>query len=82
MIEQTAATGGVRPALVALARAALEAAVLAVVGVLIVALGDVSTGDLAPWAPIGVLVLRQLEGLADEYIDPTRQRGPLGGRAV
>lgn len=67
------------PAVVAFLRGLLEAVVLAVLGFLIVALGDVEGGDLAPWAPIGLLALRQLEGLADEKIDPTKQRGPLGG---
>lgn len=73
---------GVPPWLVALARGVAEAAVLAVLGALIVALGDVTTGELAPWAPIGVLALRQLEGIADQRIDPTRQRSLAGGAPV
>lgn len=68
-----------RPAVVALLRGVLEAVVLAVIGVLVVALGEIEAGTLAPWAPIGLLILRQLEGLADEKIDPTKQRSPLGG---
>ena len=67
-----------RPALVALTRAIIEAIVLAIIGVLIVALTEVDSGQLAPWAPIGVLALRQLEGLADERIDPSKARGTLG----
>ena len=68
-----------RPVVVAFLRGLLEAVVLAVLGFLIVSLSEVDGGELAPWAPIGLLVLRQLEGLADERIDPTKQRGPLGG---
>lgn len=73
---------GVPPWLVALVRGLLEAAVLAVIGAAIVALGEVTAGDLAPWAPVGILALRSLEGIADQRIDPTRQRGTLGGTSV
>lgn len=72
---------GVRPALVALARAAIESAVLAVIAVAVTALSDVDLG-LGAWAPVAVLALRTLEGVADERIDPTRQRRLLGGKAV
>ena len=65
---------GVPPWTVALLRGVLEAAVLAAIGAAIAAVGDVTAGGLAPYAPIGLLVLRQLEGLADQRIDPTRQR--------
>jgi hypothetical protein len=61
------------PAVVAFLRGAIEAAVLAAIGVAIVALGDVTAGQLAPWSPIGLLALRQVEGLADG-IDPARRR--------
>jgi hypothetical protein len=74
-------TRGVSPTVVALLRGIAEAAVLAVLGVIIVALGEVTTGELAPWAPIGLLGLRQLEGLLDKSIDPTRQR-LVGGKAA
>jgi len=73
---------GVPPWLVALFRGLLEAAVLAAIGAAIVALGEVSAGELAPWAPLGVLALRQIEGLADQKIDPTRQRAALGGSPI
>ena len=71
----------VSPWLVALLRGLVEAAVLAVLGVLIVALGDVHAGTLAPYAPLGVVLLRQLEGVADQKIDPTKQRLPGGAPA-
>lgn len=74
-------TTGVSPTIVALLRGILEAAALAVIGVLVVAIGDVTTGDLAPWAPIGLLALRQVEGLVDKAIDPTKQR-VAGGAAA
>lgn len=64
---------GVPPTVVAFLRGALEAAALAVIGVAITALGDVTTGQLAPWAPVALLALRQLEGVADQ-LDPTRKR--------
>lgn len=70
---------GVPPWVVGLLRGIAEAVALAVLGALIIALGDVDTGDLAPWAPVGLLVLRQLEGIADAKIDPTRQR-VIGGK--
>lgn len=73
---------GVPPWLVAFLRGLLEAAVLAAIGAAIVALGEVEAGELAPWAPIGVLALRQIEGLADQRIDPTRQRAALGGSPI
>lgn len=75
-------TTGVSPAIVALLRGAVEAAVLAVIGVVVVALGDVTTGELARWAPAGLLALRSLEGLADKAIDPTRQRLAGGAPAT
>ena len=75
-------TTGVSPAIVALLRGIVEAAALAVIGVVIVALGDVTTGDLAPWAVPGVLALRSLEGLVDKAIDPTRQRVTGGAPAA
>lgn len=74
--------GGLRPALVAVLRGVLEAAVLAAIGAAVVALGDLELGAGATWAPVAVLVLRTLEGVADERIDPTRQRAPLGGRSA
>jgi hypothetical protein len=66
------------PALVALLRGALEAAALAFLAAVIVWVSSADLGSLAPWAPIGMLVLRQLEGIIDQHIDPTTQRS-LGG---
>lgn len=71
----------VSPAVVALLRGVIEAALLAAVGALVLAVSEVTTGQLAPWAPIAILVLRQAEGVIDEVVDPTRQR-VLGGRAA
>lgn len=69
-----------RPAVVALVRGVLEAAVLAGLGALTVWLTSADLGQLAPWSPVALLALRQIEGLADERIDPSVQRGPLGGK--
>lgn len=70
---------GVRPRVVAFLRGAAEAAALAIIGVAAAALTDLDGGDLAPWAPIGLLALRQIEGFVDDVIDPSHQR-VLGGR--
>lgn len=64
--------------IVALARGIAEAAALAAIGVAITALTDIDGGQLAPWAPIGVLALRQLEGIVDDHIDPTKPRRVVG----
>lgn len=72
---------GVSPVVVALLRGILEAILLAAIGVLITALSEVSGGQLAPYAPVGLVLLRQLEGVVDAMIDPTRQR-VVGGRAA
>lgn len=68
-----------KPSIVALVRGVIEAAVITAIGGAIVWLGSVDLGTLAPFAPIAVLALRALEGIADQAIDPTVQRGVLGG---
>jgi hypothetical protein len=69
------------PRIVALVRAALLAAVTAVLGGLITWASTADWGDLAPYAPIFVAVLRTLEGLVlDRNQEP--QAGPLGGHAA
>lgn len=68
-----------KPAVVALIRGVIEAAVIAAIGGAIVWLGSVDLGTLAPLAPIAVLALRAFEGIVDQVIDPTVQRGVLGG---
>lgn len=68
-----------KPVIVALVRGVIEAAVITAIGGVIVWLGAVDLGTLAPFAPIAILALRALEGIADQRIDPTVQRGPLGG---
>jgi hypothetical protein len=72
---------GISPWLVAFLRGAAEAALLAVVAVAITALSEVTAGDLAPYAPFAVLLLRQAEGVIDQKVDPTKQRA-LGGTAA
>lgn len=71
-----------RPAVVAMLRGLIEAALLAAVAGLIVWLSSTDLGDLAWAAAPGVLVLRAAEGWIDEHIDPTAQRGPLGGTSI
>jgi hypothetical protein len=67
------------PALVGLLRGAAEAAAVAAVGVVVDWLTTADLGDYAVWAAPAVLVLRTVEGIADQRIDPTKQRGRLGG---
>lgn len=81
-METTAEPRGSPPTLVALFRGIIEAVVLAVLGVLISLLTSADLGQLAPMAPVGLLVLRQAEGIFDQRIDPTAQRGVLGGAPV
>lgn len=68
---------GYSPMVVGIVRGVVEAAVLAGIGALIVALGDVD-GVVAIYAPIGIALLRSLEGLVDHKIDPSKQRTLLG----
>jgi hypothetical protein len=68
-----------RPVVVAAARGVIEAIVLAVIAGAVMFLGSVDLGTLAPYAPAAFLALRVIEGKVDETIDPTRQRGTLGG---
>lgn len=64
----------VSPLTVSIVRGVAEAVVLALIAALVVALGDVSAGSLAPYAPIGLLVLRTLEGVVDNKLDPGVKR--------
>jgi hypothetical protein len=66
------------PALVAFLRGLAEAVILAGLGYGITVLSGVHSGELAPWAPVGLLLLRQLEGVAD-HIDETKRRAPERG---
>ena len=69
----------VSPTVVGAARGALEAAAIAAVGVAVVALGEVEAAELVPFVPAALLALRTIEGIIDDNIDPTKQRGVLGG---
>jgi hypothetical protein len=71
-------SNGISPWVVALLRGVLEAALLAAVAVLITAASSITTGDLAPYAPFAVVLLRQAEGVIDQRVDPTKQR-VIGG---
>ena len=67
----------VSPVVVAGARGIVEAAVLAGLVALADWLADGSvTSTLGTWAPILVLIVRQLEGIADQLIDPDQNRRP------
>lgn len=62
------------PRLVAIARGALEAAVLAGLGAISVELTRVDWGEYAMASPVILFALRWLEGEADQYIDPQQNR--------
>ena len=67
----------VSPVVVAGVRGIVEAAVLAGLVALADWLSDGSvTSQLGMWAPILVLIVRQLEGIADQLIDPDQNRRP------
>lgn len=73
---------GSPPAAVAFFRGLLEAILLAIIAVIIDFLTSADIRDLAPYSPIALLLLRQAEGIVDQRIDPTVQRGVLGGAPV
>lgn len=64
----------VAPRLVAIARGALEAAVLAGLGALSVSLTQLDWGEYAMATPVVLFVIRWLEGEADQWIDPQQNR--------
>lgn len=66
------------PRIVAAARGLLEAIVIAALGGVVVWLGEVDAGELAPFLPGALFVVRWLEGLADERIDPAKPRRRVG----
>jgi len=69
------------PRVVALARAIILAALSAAIGAAITAATAHDWGDLAPYAPIAIAVLRLLEGVVlDRQQEP--QEGVLGGKAA
>ncbi len=76
-------THSYRPAIVGLVRAILVAAAAAALAVVIqfLEVADLPA-ELETWVPVGLLVLRTLEGLVDDRRDPTPQAGLLGGRAA
>ena len=67
------------PVLVALLRGLLEAVVLGAIGAVYVFVTDQDFGSLNVLVPAALAGLRTLEGIADQRIDPTKQRGRLGG---
>ena len=70
---------GVSPAVVGFVRGLIEAAVLAAVVGLSNALGADLPTELAAYGAAGMALLRTVEGVLDAKIDPSRQRGVLGG---
>ena len=75
LIKQLLRGIDVPPGLVGMARGALESAVMAGFEELIVLSPQVSWGSWAILVPIGILVIRTGEGIAD-HIDPAKRRQP------
>lgn len=73
--KYTRGLDGAAPWAVALVRGVLEAAVMAGLGALALFLTSSPPAAIVPFAPFGLVVIRVLEGLADN-IDPAKQRAP------
>ena len=71
---------GVSPLAVGILRGIAEAAVLAALSVVIVAVGDVEAGTLGIYGPLLVAVIRSVEGAIDNKLDPGVKR--LSGAPV
>lgn len=67
------------PAVVGFIRGLIEGVVIAALVAVVAALADLPA-DLVPYAGALVALIRTVEGIADAKIDPTRQRGVLGGK--
>lgn len=65
---------GVSPIAVRLARGALEVALLAALGFLIVSVQLLDLGEYSVLSPFVLMLLQQLEGPIDNYIDPSQNR--------
>lgn len=81
-MDTTTKARGSPPTLVAFFRGLVEAILLAIIAIIIDFLTSADIRDLAPYSPIALLLLRQAEGIVDQRIDPTVQRGVLGGAPV
>lgn len=70
---------GVSPAIVGFVRGLIEAIILAgLVGAANALDADLPV-ELAPYGAAAIALLRTIEGVIDSRIDPSRQRGVLGG---
>lgn len=67
------------PAVVGFVRGLIEGVVIAALAALVAGIADLPA-DLAPYAGALVALVRTVEGIADRRIDPTKQRGVLGGK--
>lgn len=67
------------PAVVAAFRGLAAAAVVVVVGAVVVLMGA-GPGSVVGVMGVAVLLWRMCEGLLDTTLDPTPQRGLVGGR--
>lgn len=67
------------PVVVGLIRGVIEAALIAALEVVAAAVLGADLGPYAAAAPLIVYAIRQGEAIVDQRVDPTKQRGPLGG---
>lgn len=80
MDETTEAKTGFKPAVVGALRGAIEAGVVAAIGFLAATVNAFEAPDQWKWVIPGVIFgLRTAEGFVDQKIDPSVQRGKLGG---
>lgn len=63
-----------QPVLVGLLRGGAGAILLALIGVLVVQLGDVKAGTLAPYVPVAALALRTVEAYVLDQRKPVAKR--------
>lgn len=71
-----------KPAVVGFLRGVLEGVLIAALGVLVAAVSELDFGEWNIVLPVVLLGARTVEGIIDHKVDPTRQRGRLGGGPV
>lgn len=71
---------GTKPAVVGFLRGVIEGVLIAALGVVVAAVTALDLGEWNVVLPVVVTLARTVEGWIDQHVDPTEQRGLLGGR--
>lgn len=71
---------GTKPAVVGFLRGVIEGVLIAALGVVVAAVTALDLGEWNVVLPVVVTLARTVEGWIDQRVDPTKQRGLLGGR--